>query len=199
MPAEIVILGLDPSTDVTGAALVAFDQGTPILCDFAALSAGPVACKDALAARFARIRSIRSQLYAWVSQLPYAFDVVAFEKPFIRGDQAGGAIHQAIGAFLCDSRLFSASRLLQVNTQQVKAAQGIAWRTQKGERSRAAGKAGAIQWAERTFDVKPGSITDAEADAAGVAMAAYRIIRAEEDKAAQGALKLTTPRRRRAA
>jgi Holliday junction resolvasome RuvABC endonuclease subunit len=195
MPAETVILGIDPSTDCMGVALIAFDkQGGPILCDYAAISAGPVAFKDPLAARFARIHSIRRQLYRWVSDLPYAYDVVAFEKPFIRGDQAGGAIHQAIGAYLCDSRLFSASRLMQINTASVKSAQGVAWRTARGERSRAEAKRGAVAWAERVFGIRAGVITDAEADAAGVAMAAYRIIRAEEEKAAQGTLKLRQSR-----
>lgn len=104
-PYALTILALDPSADVTGVAVVAFEEGCHprlFLCD--ALDAthaeelGTQARRDGLEGNVCRVRWTRQRLCAFVRAVP-AFDALAFEGHTGRG-KGSGLLDMAIGAYL---------------------------------------------------------------------------------------------------
>jgi Holliday junction resolvasome RuvABC endonuclease subunit len=173
---EITIAGIDPSTDATGAALVRFSsKGVPTLLSYASLIGADGACKKgSLEARFHRIRDIKLQLMQWISELPAAFDLVAYEAAFWRGDAASEAIPQASGSYLSIGA-FSKADVVRVHGASVKAAYGNVLSGGKREQL----KQNCIVWANEQFGLSLSldldDKQDAIADAIAVAVAAWRI------------------------
>jgi Holliday junction resolvasome RuvABC endonuclease subunit len=186
---SIVVLGLDPSTDVLGAALV---EVTPTGCRFLAWAALHPSLTPAdrkhgsLTEQVARIRSLRAGLAVWVSYVEPAFDAVAFEQPAgLSADRRGGksfetsrALDRATGALLALSH-FAESPLVAVAVNSAKAVYGHA------NAKRSVAKAAAMDWAHGTHPEGfcPFAGTDeleAIADACAVAVAGGRRLLAEQ-------------------
>lgn len=126
---QLTVLGIDPATNCTGVALVAFDaKGCPTVLARAKLIATvPPAPRTATdfdkgAACSLRIDKTARLLSAFVADLPFAIDFVAYERAF--GTMAAAIeIHQATGAYLSISQLARVPKI-KVYTQQVKAVCG---------------------------------------------------------------------------
>jgi Holliday junction resolvasome RuvABC endonuclease subunit len=173
---EITIVGIDPSTDATGVALVRFSgKGVPTLLSSASLIGGDgEAKKGSLEARFHRIRDIKLQMMQWIAELHGPFDLVAYEAAFWRGDAASEAIPQASGSYLSIGA-FSKADVVRVHGASVKAAYGNVLSGGKREDL----KRNCIVWANQMFGLSLSldldDKQDAIADAIAVAVAAWRI------------------------
>lgn len=95
------VLALDPSTEVTGIALVQFSpEGKPHRQQWKAIDARGAARGSDLTARIARIRHTRRALAACLSAWPWAIDMVAYETDTERGHGSSEALKMAAGAYL---------------------------------------------------------------------------------------------------
>ena len=183
------ILALDPSTDVTGVALVTFARsGDPLFCRCAAFHAPDVQGKD-LAARIARIRIVRNDIEAWLTDGP-AFSHVACESFFHRGKDATEAGIMAGGSYLTLDAIADKPICLVTRSAACSAAgcwhlfmepRGETSREQEDKRRRL--KAAVIAWANLAFSSCPSGWVrlnpdeDAIADALAVAVVAHSEIR----------------------
>lgn len=187
---EITIAALDPSTDITGAALVRFSgKGIPTVLSVGKFK-GEAKGTD-LRARMERIRSIKLPFIAWFTSLPACVDLIAYEVAFWRGQAASEAIPMATGAYLSIKPL-AGLEIIPVHGATVKAAYGNTLSGGKREDL----KQNCIVWANDQFhlglslDLDDGD--DAIADACAVAVGAWRLwaqkyARAEREKAAREA------------
>lgn len=178
-PLEVTILALDPSTDVSGVALLGFGpKGQVTVLGTRALVAGKTPGRKGLAARFARIRRQRADFAAWAGNLSLPIDLIAYERSFQRGGAASVACPQAAGALLTVSAL-DGIPVAEVTPQAAKAVYGKAQFRAEGTRSRDADKQAAREWAARELGVASPSEDEWEAvaDACAVACAAYRMLR----------------------
>ena len=191
----MTILALDPSTSTTGIALVEFvGYSVPTVLYHSAITAGPKAD------RWTRIRETRNRLSRVLAYLPAAFDAVAYEVPFVRGQAATAALHQAIGAYLSLSG-FAGFEALPIMPNSAKAALNACRFLPHYETSaeqvagRAHGKALMIDAVNTMFGLCLRPDEDAVADAIGVALAAHKITserhRITEAKRLQPKLRIT--------
>jgi Holliday junction resolvasome RuvABC endonuclease subunit len=194
---------MDPSTDVTGIAVVSQEDGQETKVEYAkAIRA------DGKLGRWERIRYTRTQLSWLRHRLPMAFDAVAYENPFMRGRDATAAIQQAIGAYLSLS-CFAGFEPLPVQPNSAKAALGCSrflptyetWKEREAGRQR--GKIEVIHAVNLRFGLDLRDDEDAAADAIAVGLAALNILgkrrQIAEEKRLQTRLKLTTRRTRKPA
>ena len=106
-PASVVILALDPSTDVTGAAVIRMPaRGRPELLAWAwkdATHAEGIAKGGDLTARLSRIRWTRLALTGFIHKVRTSFvaiDIIAYETDTDRGHKPSEALKMAAGAYL---------------------------------------------------------------------------------------------------
>jgi hypothetical protein len=186
----ITILALDPSTDITGIAIVSFDaKGCGEIRHLSGLQ-GTAKDRDSNKQRFARIAEMRGQLSAKVSSMAWAVDFVAYEiPPPPRSSKPGlpplghlnyAALNQCLGAFMTLSGLRELP-LIPVHIQTCKAVYGNHRLASAPNIDRAARdtkrdllKANAIAYVNATFALDLGPTDDNLADAVIVACGAYR-------------------------
>jgi hypothetical protein len=186
----LTILGIDPSADITGVALVRFDvKGTPDLLyhgsfDAYALAGQKRGQHTSLRHRLTRIKATRDALVSWCHDAfhPVAMhcpDVLAWEAPFGAGFDAQ-TINQAIGAYASLSR-FDTCRVVPVAPISIKAlwggvaeARAKAPTTRAKAEKRRRAKLQSVVWAREQFCLELLDSDDAISDACGVTMIAYR-------------------------
>ena len=194
----VTIIAIDPSTDVTGLAVVSFNtSGCPslqLLSGIRASARRSVSVSDSDTERFARIAETRRVLSGLIASLPCAVDLVAWEVPppplVVRGAAVGlkayAAIQQAIGAYLSVTPIRGIPAL-PVHVPSCKAVYGNLGLSRAAnadkaskEAKRALLKANAIRWANETFALELTASDDGQADALSVACAAFKIWYAAE-------------------
>ena len=108
-PDDVYILGLDPSTDITGAALIKVSAtGEVEVLTIRKLNATAIlGTRSTLTARIQRIRWTRTMLSAWLNSFEYGIDEVAYEMDTQRGFASSEALKMATGAYLSLSTLDS--------------------------------------------------------------------------------------------
>lgn len=210
MPAPVPamsILALDPSTEVTGIALVQFSpEGKPRRCQWKAIDARGAARGTTLAARIARIRHTRKALAVCLSAWPWPIDLVAYERDTGRGHGSSEALKMAAGAYISLSHL-AGLPILPITRQAACVASGtlFVYRQPAGptraerEAKRQRLKRAVIAWAnESSYNagLTEGEESEAIADALAVAQAAWMQEQARAEKAQRQRLqlRLTGPR-----
>lgn len=187
----ITILGIDQSTDQTGVVLARCGETIHILRHATLTSS---AKGNDLQARIARLRDHRRQLADFVvsvsrSACPDTIDLIAYEQPFV-GPAAKAnwdALPMALGAFLTLSTL-SGIPIVAVSRQAACKEAGCSMLYQRRvttarerEDKRQELKAAVIGWANSLFALHLADDEDGIADAAAVAVAAYRQYQAAEE------------------
>lgn len=185
MPAltDTTILALDPSTEITGAAIVSFAAGgASTLSQWKEFNACHIGRATDLASRLRRIAWTRRQLLTFVDSWPGAIDLVAYETDTERGHAASEALKMATGAYLTIYPL-EGLPVVGITRQAACKASGTlsvyAQRSGTTTAERAAKKRrlklSVIEWANRrdTFDAGLREDQDAIADALAVARAAW--------------------------
>lgn len=164
------ILALDPSTDITGLAIVSYQGGEAEVIRVEAFT-GCSLEEDSLMARVGRIADTRQKLLQFVGTAR-AFEwlasgenfIVAYEQHTDRGRLTSEALSQASGAYLT---VFLGRPIIPVTTEEAKKAWG-------GTRyKRAEAKVQVVHWANRRFGLNLAIGQDAIADALAVADAAW--------------------------
>lgn len=208
------IIAIDPSTDVTGIALVHVPEfGSPRVISSAALNAAEylrTLCKErpeirkesAEKLRQRRYSWTRQQIARWLSQVDgYGVDLLAYERgggPGTQSDQAGD---QAIGAYLSLSYFIELPLVAVMRGNACTAVgAGSVYREKAGSTSRekadkrARLKAAVIAGVNQKCCLKLTDSEDGRADAIAVGIAAgeatWRELKAQKAAAAQGDLKL---------
>ncbi len=199
-----IILAFDPSTDITGAALIRLDQAGPAVVRFVAIDASRVRRGTDLTARIARIAFTRGELAAWLAtsiDMGLAPTHIAFEAPppprQISGWNTAQAMAQAVGAYLSIPSLLHLP-VEPIFRQSACGAVGAgrlysspAGKTSKEQAAkRASLKAAVIEGVNRLTGLELTGDQDAEADAIAVGLSAAGKLEEERKKAAQGTLKL---------
>ena len=97
----LTILAIDPSTEITGAAIVSFTMdGHHCLTQWAEFNACHIGRVTDLASRLKRIAWTRRQLLLFVDSWCGSIDLVAYETDTERGHAASEALKMATGAYL---------------------------------------------------------------------------------------------------
>lgn len=190
----LVLLAIDPSTDITGAALLSYEPATG---QFAVLAAAGFDATAAIGTgadyptRLRRIAWTRSQLRSWLADSPWTdggalIAQIAFEAPpppsrLISGHRTAQAMAQAVGALLTLPMLVASSpAIIEVYRQSAckEAGAGRAYTAPAGttqaqkDAKRAALKAAVIDGVNARCRMSLRPDQDAEADAIAVGMAA---------------------------
>lgn len=189
-PCLTTVLGIDPSADVTGVALVSFDdKGTQgLLCytsfDAYALTEQSKRRHTSLTHRLARIRATRKAISKWCADAFCADEpapsLLAYESPFGAGFDAQ-TLNQAIGAYTALSRFdgVPTAAIAPISVKAiwhgVQAARQKTHSPKEREAKRRAAKLQGVEWARQTFDIDLWDTDDAISDALGVCVAAYRL------------------------
>jgi Holliday junction resolvasome RuvABC endonuclease subunit len=182
MDTTMKILALDPSTDVTGAAIFSLDEGKATLVAYTAFDAflltGQPKSRHKLVDRLERISKTRQALSAWLASQSEV-ECVAYETQSGRGYAASEALVMAVGAYLTLSRL---SRLepIEVNRSSACAsvgasrvyAQSAGTTAKEKEAKRARLKQAVIAGVNQKLGLSLREDQDAEADAIAVGLAA---------------------------
>ncbi len=187
----MTILGIDPSADVTGVALMRFDEkGTPDLLHFGSFNAYALTRQSrhhtTLRDRMDRIKATRDALCRWCGDA-FSFDapepdVLAWEAPFGAGFDAQ-TLNQAIGAYASLSR-FQSCQVEPVPPISVKAlwggvaeARAKTHSAKEKREKRVRAKLQSVNWARQEFTgLDLADTDDAISDACGVAIIAYRAL-----------------------
>ena len=177
----LTILALDPSTEVTGIAIVQFDiSGKPCRHWAMAINASAQVRGTTLTARLERIRCTRQQIAAYLSTWPGGIDMVAYETDTERGHGSSEALKMAAGAYLSLSAL-AGLPVVPITRQAACVASGslFVYRQPAGkthaerEAKRRRLKAAVVAWAnESSFDA--GLSHDPEGEAIADALAVAR-------------------------
>lgn len=98
------LLALDPSTDITGAAVFDLEGETPRLIAYTSFDAfeltGQPKSRHKLEDRLTRIAETRQALAAWLTQQGIQPEQVAYETQSGRGHASSEALVMAVGAYL---------------------------------------------------------------------------------------------------
>ena len=213
----MIVLAFDPSTDVTGVALVEIpESGCPTVLAFASMDATEAMKQatqkhperrkeDGIRPRLRRIAWTRSEIAGWIadadSRLPLGIDLVAFEKGGGPGSQSDQAGDMALGCYLTISPLLelplvavmrgAACTSVGAHTLYREKA-GVTYQQKKDKRDRL--KAAVIAGVNQRCALFLRSDQDAEADAIAVGIAAgeqwWREQKAQKAAAAQTSMKL---------
>jgi Holliday junction resolvasome RuvABC endonuclease subunit len=165
------VCAIGPSTDITGVALVVFEEGKPTQILFAHGLSGKSRESNSLTARLERIAEISDDLDGILAETTKdgkgmtEFDV-AYEVPFMRGTFANEALPMATGAYLNIPNL-RRRRVWPIQVSTAKAA----WGGSKLPRKEA--KPAVVAWANKEFNINLNVKQDGIADALAVAVAAY--------------------------
>jgi Holliday junction resolvasome RuvABC endonuclease subunit len=177
-----LILALDPSTDITGAAILQLNGLEVSLIAYTAFDAfeltGQPKSRHKLVDRLARIAETRHALSAWLATQPVV-ECVAYETQSGRGHASSEALVMAVGAYLTLSRLRRRG-LIEVNRSSGCAAVGASkvysesagTTAKEKEAKRARLKQAVIAGVNTKMGLTLTEDQDAEADAIAVGLAA---------------------------
>lgn len=208
----MIVLGIDPSTDVTGVALVEMPEigeaKVLLYGSFDATAAMKEKCKSvkgkkvsAIGARILRIAWTRRQIICWLEIMLLNIDLVAYELgggPGTQSDQAGD---MALGCYLTIGSILGLpiEGVMRGSACSVAGAHHV-YREKAGSTSRekaekrARLKAAVIAGINQRCGLELDESQDAEADAIAIAIAAgeaaWREQKVQKAAAAQGTLKL---------
>lgn len=177
---KFIVLGLDPSTDVTGAAFVEFPQGGRPKVMAATAFGATSHLSSSLPARLDRIACTRDALAEWVIK-PNGILVpdyaLAYEQHTNSGIKTSDALSMAFGAYL------TIPRLLGRDLYPITAADARRVYSRTYIKSRDDKKKAAIKWAELYFGIVLGTSPEGEAiaDALAVCAAAWLQAKARLD------------------
>lgn len=189
----LTILAIDPSTEITGVAIVRYTvvkspsawssaEGGPGLTQWAAFNACHIGRVTDLTSRLKRISWTRQRLLSFVGDWCGAIDLVAYETDTERGHAASEALKMATGAFLTIYPLVGIPVVAITRQAACKASGTLSVYRQSAGKTSAEKKAkkrrmklAVIEWANRpdTFDAGLREDQDAIADALAVAQAAW--------------------------
>ena len=178
---ETTVLAIDPSTRITGAAVVRGTAGYSEVVAAWSYDAGKGG--DSLEARYDRMVATMRALRDWAGNLPCAIDVIAFEQDFFRGQAATSAVLGATGLYVGMLRYRLKCPLLSIPVQSVRSEAGV-----KRGTPREQSKPMVILAANSRHNLSLGPHQDAEADAIMVGNAALRRIGAAEAAKSQKVL-----------
>ena len=176
------ILALDPSTDVTGAAIFQLEESGATLVAYTAFDAFELTSqpksRHKLVDRLERIAKTRQALSTWLATQPVV-ECVAYETQIGRGHASSEALVMAVGAYLTLSRL-ARLELIEVNRSSGCAAVGASrvyaqpsgTTAKEKEAKRARLKAAVIAGVNQKLGLTLREDQDAEADAIAVGLAA---------------------------
>lgn len=203
----LMILALDASTKATGVVIVHFPVQragweVPAAVLLSARHIEPETLDkadtskpgfDTMTARLSRIRAQRALLSAFLTGIASAIDLVAYERPFVRGQGATEALMMALGAYLTLPQL-SGLPVLPVHGASVKAvfhghqlAHAPNATNKAKDAKRAILKASCREWAVREFG-EAAVLSEDVADALAVAVAAHRLTGRTAAKEAEAAI-----------
>lgn len=182
METTMTILALDPSTDVTGAAIFRLEDEQASLVAYTAFDAFALTSqpksRHKLVDRLERIAKTRQALSAWLATQPEV-EAVAYETQSGRGYASSEALVMAVGAYLTLSRL---TRLepIEVNRSAACAsvgasrvyAQPAGTTAKEKEAKRARLKQAVIAGVNQKLALSLREDQDAEADAIAVGLSA---------------------------
>lgn len=180
----MLVVGLDPSTDITGMAAGYFSPTRlEIVSTDCTHQFKMQGSHSSLTQRLYRISRHREEIEEWLRWLGSEVEGVAYEMHTGRNREASNALSQAAGSYLTIPD-FVGKKVWEINSSTAKKV----WAGQafKGEEC----KAKVVQWANNAYGLKLGPEQDAEADAVAVLLAAWQSWRAEQSKT----LRLTGPR-----
>lgn len=177
-----LVLALDPSTDITGAAIFRLEASGASLVAYTAFDAfeltGQPKSRHELVDRMERIAATRQALSAWLATQPDV-EAVAYETQSGRGHASSEALVMAVGAYLTLSRL-KRRDLVEVNRSSGCAAVGASkvyaqpagTTNREKEAKRARLKQAVIAGVNQKMGLTLTEDQDAEADAIAVGLAA---------------------------
>lgn len=187
----MIILALDPSTAVTGAVVLLYDEhGNRHLIGRHAIDATKIGGSDSdMTSRIRRILWTAEHLSAWLDRCPCPVDLVAYEVDSQRGFNSSEALKMAAGHYLATVfaallRRYQTRKITVVPiTRQAacivagcygiyRSPKGKTAKEQQAKRDRL--KAAVIEWANGEFsNIVLGPEEDAVADALAIGQAAY--------------------------
>jgi Holliday junction resolvasome RuvABC endonuclease subunit len=189
-----ILLALDPSTDVTGAALFDLEGDAPHLIAYTAFDAftlsGQPRSRAGMIDRLERIAKTRHELAVWLTLQEVEPAYAAYETQSGRGHASSEALVMAVGAYLTISRLVRVPPI-EVNRSAACAAVGASKvyaqpagaTNQERDEKRRRLKQAVICGVNSKLGLSLREDQDAEADAIAVGLAgAAKIVLAEKMK-----------------